>query len=96
MEKTIIRFTENDVDGCGTNAEVLVLVHRDLAKIDDLQEEVNKIKEEWAEDGWETDEVVHEACERLYGDDYEIICADFGVEFQPLNNDFKKEKRQIL
>jgi len=85
MEKTIIRFTENDVDGCGTNAEHLIMVKSDLDLTNGfksrLEKVIEEIKDEWGE--WDTDSVVEEACERIFGADAEVcfIIPDMEIEF---------------
>lgn len=87
MTNQIIRFVERDVDGCGTDAEVLVLLNTDLPLTRGHQERlinaINEIKEEWADDEWDTDSVVEEAFIRVFGYDaeMEIIFPDIEVEF---------------
>lgn len=55
MFNQIIKFVENDIDGCGTSAEVILLM-----KTDDLltkehqnlfEKAIEEIKNEWKDDG---------------------------------------------
>lgn len=85
MKEQIIRFVETDVDGCGTNAEHLIMVKSDLDLTNGikerLEEVIEEIKEEWGE--WDTGSVVEEACERIFGADAEVysIIPDMEIEF---------------
>ena len=85
MKEQIIRFVEVDVDGCVTNAEHLIMVKSDLDLANGfkarLEKVIEEIKEEWGE--WDTDSVVEEACERVFGSDAEVysIIPDMEIEF---------------
>lgn len=87
MMKQIIKFVEENVDGCGGRAEVMVaieteipLTHRDKER---LSKAIEDIRNEWEADEWDTDSVVYEAIARVFGNDadYTIICPDITVEF---------------
>lgn len=87
MLNQIIRFIERDVDGCGSDAEVVVLLKTDLPLTNGhrtrLEHEIESIKREWEDDGWDTDSVVEEAITRAFGEDAEwgIVLPDLEVEF---------------
>lgn len=90
MLNQIIRFVETNVDGCGTNAEVLVLFKTDCLLTNGckerLQKALSELKAEWEPDEWDTDSAVKEALVRTFGqtavdEDMEIILPDIEVEF---------------
>ena len=85
-----IKFVERNVDGCGSNAEVLVLINSDQQVSNDdakrFADEIELIKKEWADKPWDTDSIVEEALLRVLGQyalDFEIefIIPDIEVEF---------------
>lgn len=51
MKKQTIRFIETDVDGCKSNAEVLIMIKSDLDLTNGFRSKLEKIieeiKEEW-------------------------------------------------
>lgn len=84
----IIHFTETNVDGCGTDAEVIVIVHTDFALTHGqqcrLKEAINKLRQTIPADEWETDYVVGEAMKAVFGNtgyEWEIVVPDLYVEF---------------
>lgn len=86
----IIKFVERNVDGCGSNAEVIVSIKSDWRVSNDdakrLADEIKLIKKEWANEPWDTDSIVEEALLRVFGQyalDFEIefITPDIEVEF---------------
>lgn len=85
MLNQIISFVERDVDGCGTDVGVMVLIKTDSALTAEHKEKllcaIEDAKNEIEE--WDTDTVVNEAMERVFGEDaeYEYIIADIEVEF---------------
>ena len=87
MLNQIIKFVETDVDGCGTNAEVIILVKTDMlftrGHKERLEKAIEDIKNEWEDDEWDTDSVVEEAFTRVFGNDveYEVILPDIEIEF---------------
>lgn len=81
-----IKFVEENVDGCGTDAEITIAIEADLcltpAYATALTNAISDIKKEWGEDDWDTDAVVEEAMTRVFGDvDYTIVCPDICVVF---------------
>lgn len=87
MLNQIIKFVETDVDGCGTNEEVIILVKTDMlftrGHKERLEKAIEDIKNEWEDDEWDTDSVVEEAFTRVFGNDveYEVILPDIEIEF---------------
>lgn len=87
MLNQIIRFTERNVDGCGSDAEVMVLLKTDFLLTSGhktrLEHEIESIKREWEGDDWDTDSVVEEAIARVFGEDaeWEAVLPDLEVEF---------------
>ena len=85
-----IKFVERNVDGCGSNAEVLVSIKSGCRVSNDdakrLSDAIKLIKKEWADKLWDTDSIVEEALLRVFGQyvlDFEIdfIIPDIEVEF---------------
>ena len=87
MLNQIIRFIERNVDGCGSDAEVVVLLKTDRPLTSghktSLEHEIESIKREWEDDDWDTDSVVEEAIARVFGEDvvWGIVLPDLEVEF---------------
>lgn len=65
--KQVIKFIDKNVDGCGTNVEVLIQVEGKLqltsAVLQETKDVIKRYKIE--NDLWCTDEVVDEACKFL-------------------------------
>lgn len=81
-----IKFVEENVDGCGTDAEVVIAIESDLcltpAYVTALTNAISDIKKEWDEDDWDTDAVVEEAMTRVFGDvDYTVVYPDICIVF---------------
>ena len=72
--KQVIKFIDENVDGCGTNVEVLIQVEGKLqltsAVLQETKDVIKRYKIE--NDLWCTDEVVDEACKFMKQKD---ICA---------------------
>lgn len=87
MLNQIIKFVETDVDGCGTSAEVMILVKTDMILTrghrERLEKAIEEIRNEWEDDEWDTDSVVEEAFKRVFGEDaeWEVILPNIEVEF---------------
>lgn len=87
MLNQIIRFVERDIDGCGTDAEVMVLLKTDMLLTrghkERLEKAIEDIRNEWEDDEWDTDSVVEEAFTRVFGTDVEVetLIPDIEVEF---------------
>jgi hypothetical protein len=76
-----------DVDGCGTDAEVVVrldvkspLTDTDKKKLEDA---IQEMQETWDPDDWDTDSVVEAALKKVFGVDveYEVVLPDIEVTF---------------
>lgn len=87
MLNQIIKFIETDVDGCGTSAEVMILLKTDVSltkeHVERLEKVIEDIRNEWEHDKWNTDSVIEEAFLRVFGADiaYEVILPDIEIEF---------------
>ena len=87
MAKQIIKFVEEDVDGCGENAEVVVLLNIEHPLTDTdkkkLEDAIQEMQEAWDPDDWDTDSVVEEALKKVFGVDveYEVVLPDIEVTF---------------
>lgn len=72
----LIGFTEENVDGCGTNVEITVelCIDRFLTKGDKerLVKAIKEIKEGCIEDDWDTDDIIRCAMKKVFGG-----CANF-------------------
>lgn len=82
----IIKFVERNVDGCGTDAEVTILVNTSLP-LSEVQERLTKtiegMRKEVEEEMWDTDSVVYEACTKVFGLDaeWEVFVPDIAIIF---------------
>ncbi len=64
----IIRFTEKNVDGCGTDAEVVIKVDADVkVNSNEIESIIARKKTETSADDWDTDSLVVAACEEYFG-----------------------------
>ena len=64
----LVRFTEHNVDGCGSDAEVILQIDSDEpvnSKI--LESVISDIVSETADEDMDTDSIVSEACKRYFG-----------------------------
>lgn len=86
MLNQIIKFVEKNVDGCGTDAEVTVLIQTDGLLTNGhkmrLEKAIEDIRIEWEGDDWNTDSVVEEAIVRVFGADAEVktVIPDLLIE----------------
>lgn len=79
--KELIKFIEENVDGCGTNAEVMYAVecgHGDFLTNGHryrLEKELEEIKKQADSEDWDTDTMVEEAMKRVFGEagDMEVV-----------------------
>lgn len=82
----IIKFTDVNVDGCGTNVETYVQIEgkKELTNgiLERMTKEIVKHKEE-AYGEWDTDSVINAACEYLETEGYmcHSVIPDYDVEF---------------
>lgn len=80
-------MSKKNVDGCGTDAEVMVLIQTDGLLTNGhkmrLEKAIEDIRTEWDTDDWDTDSVVEEAIVRVFGADAEvkIVIPDLLIEF---------------
>jgi hypothetical protein len=85
MKKTIINFTDLDVDGCNSNANVLIEV---FGKQNVPKETITTIRKEIDyfiknTNVWDTDDVINKGCAILetMGYSYNVISPDYNIEF---------------
>lgn len=89
MITNLIKFTEIDVDGCGSNVSELVLVRSEMLLTNGtrsrLEQAVESIWKEYVdnEECFDTETIVSEACTKVFGntDDWEIVSPEFEIEF---------------
>ena len=83
MKTHVIRFLETDVDGCGSNAEVMIQVRAEEKITNETKQKlidiIDDIKKEWKE--WDTDSIVQEACERVFGSEFTGWYPEIDIEF---------------
>ena len=83
MKTHVIRFWETDVDGCGSNAEVMIQVRADEKFTNETKQKlidtIDDIKKEWKE--WDTDSIVQEACKRVFGSEFTGWYPEIDIEF---------------
>lgn len=84
--KQIIKFTDVNVDGDGTDVDVLVQVEgkQEISKdiIANMEKEIEEYKRE-TDGEWDTDGVVNAACEYLETKGYmcDFILPDYEISF---------------
>lgn len=74
MNEQIIKFIDEDVDGCGTNVEVLARIYGNditVGTIDRVKDAICNYKNE-NEDEWDTDGCLDAAQEQLEAEGYEV------------------------
>ena len=82
----IIKFTDVDIDGNGTNIEVYIQVKGRFELINgviaEMKSEIEKYKEEYSGE-WDTDSAINVACEYLESKGYECrsLLPDYEIEF---------------
>ena len=86
MVNNIIKFKEENVDGCGGSAEVLVLINDDLCLSNGhnkrLQDALNEMKANAAAEDWDTDTMIAESIEKVFGDEpWECISPAMEIVF---------------
>lgn len=85
MEKTLINFTEINVDGCGSNATALieVLGAQKVPKqiVTEIIKEIHRYLE--VNNSWDTDDVINAGCAILenFGYTYNMISFDYDIQF---------------
>ena len=85
MEKTIINFTETNVDGCGSDANAILEVYGPNKVTKDIITEIKSQIHHFISNNkiWDTDLVIAEGCKVLseYGYTYKIISYDYEIIF---------------
>lgn len=86
MKTQIIKFVERDIDGCGTDVEIMVCVKTEFYStrdyIERLQSSIKDIKKEYYGE-YDTDFLIEESMKRVFGEntDWECISPDLEVMF---------------
>lgn len=85
MERSIINFTETNVDGCGSDANAILEVYGSNKVTKDIINEINSQIHYFISNNiiWDTDLVIAEGCKVLskYGYTYKIISNDYEITF---------------
>ena len=84
----LLKFTELDVDGCGTDVEIQIRINQEEYP-DDWKEKLARALEEIKynfiknDKCFDTDDIVKEALEAVFGKDvtYDIIMPEYEFEF---------------
>lgn len=82
MNETIVKFTDVDVDGCGTNIDVLARVYgKDITveTVDRIKDAIRNYKNE-NEDDWDTDGCLDVVQEQLESEGYEVYFINPAIE----------------
>lgn len=84
--KQIIKFVDSDVDGCGTNVEMLIQIEGKNPLSTELVDALKHTIHEYIDSNageWSTDDVVNQACEYLESQGYmcHYIGEDLLIEF---------------
>ena len=84
LSKNIIRFVETNVNGCGEDAEVLIIVDDSLCITKEHKEQlvqtILNLKQKL--DEYDTDSIITEACKIVFGDvELEVVLPEFEIEF---------------
>ena len=84
MNETIIKFTDVNIDGCGTDVVTLARVYgKDISveTIDKIYEAINRYKDE-NEDEWDTEGCLEAAQKQLESEGYEVHFINPTVEIE--------------
>lgn len=82
MVETIIKFTDVDVDGNGTNIDILMRVYGNditVGTIDRVKDAISNYKNE-NEGEWDTDGCIDAATEQLEAEGYEVHFINPAIE----------------
>lgn len=82
MNEHIIKFIDEDVDGCGTDVTVLARVYGNditVGTIDRIKEAISNYKKE-NEGEWDTDSCLDVATEQLEAEGYEVHWINPSIE----------------
>lgn len=82
-----IKVVENNIDGCGSNAELFVHSPKELSEtaLERLGELLHAVKSETCSEDWDTEEMVDEAISRFSsetGIELEIVSAPYAAELE--------------
>ena len=84
----ILKFTEIDVDGCGTDAALEINLNVSDYPCnwkEKITNALNSIKEEYIKNDecFDTDQIIQEALEEVFGKgvDYDVIYPDYEFDF---------------
>lgn len=91
----LIKFVEQNVDGCGTDVDVLIGINMEI-KSDDYQkfmDTIEELKTELTPDEWDTDTVVEMVMGRVFGEDADwfFVNPQMVIEFSA-----KREPRKSV
>ena len=65
--KQLIEFVETNIDGCGTDAEVIISVSTDKRlNYQEIEDTIKNIKSKTLDEDWDTDSMVEEVCEKCF------------------------------
>lgn len=83
--KQVINFIEKNVDGCGTDVSVMIMVDTDLVLTAGHRERllaaIEEIKNKLAGE-WDTDTLINEAMVKVFDEEeYEVLLPDLTIEF---------------
>ncbi len=63
-----VRFTEKNVDGCGTDVDVIIKVKTSWpVNSKELTAVIERLKNTASKDDWDTDSLISAACEEFFG-----------------------------
>ena len=85
MEKTIINFTDLDVDGCNTNASVLIEALGSQIVPKEIIGQIRKEIDDYIKctSDWDAEDVINKGCAILNntGYKYNVISPHYNIEF---------------
>lgn len=84
--KQIIKFIDTDVDGCGTNIEIMIQIKGKHEITNGVIRRIEDVIEKYKKDNegeWDTDSIINIACEHLKTEGYTCcyISEDATIEF---------------
>ena len=85
MAKTIINFTDLNVNGCNSSANVLIEVSGNYPVSSDVINTINTeiVNYQTNNHEWDADDIINRGCEILerLGFNYNVIYPDYNIEF---------------
>lgn len=84
--KQIIKFIDTDIDGCGTNIEIMIQIKGKHKITNGIIQRTSNVIEKYKKDNkgeWDTDSIIMTACEHLKTEGYtcRYISEDATIEF---------------